>query len=117
LARGAGRLATGFCAGALSPFALACGLFALALFAFLAATYPAADPSTEPDVQNDFRWRALWSGSALAPIALLVFITSKQGAPAMYHGLTHWWAPLLIGTTPCFAIAALKSIWLRLFCL
>ncbi len=112
-----GRLATGFFAGWLTPFALACGLFALALFAFLAATYLTADPSTERDVQNDFRSRALWSGSALVPIALLVFITSKEGAPAMYHGLTQWWAPLLIGTTLCFAIAALTSLWLRRFAL
>jgi cytochrome d ubiquinol oxidase subunit II len=112
-----GRLATGFFAGWLTPFALGCGVFALSLFAFLSATYLAADPSTESDVQNDFRLRALLSGSALAPIALLVFITSKQGAPAMYHGLTQWWAPLLIGTTLCFAIAALISLWLCRFAL
>src|SRR5437870_8230864 len=112
-----GRLATGFFAGWLTPFALACGLFALALFAFLTATYLTADPSTEPDVQNDFRLRALWSVSALALIALAVFINSKQGAPAMYHGLTQWWAPLLIGMTLCFAIAALSSLWLRRFAL
>jgi cytochrome d ubiquinol oxidase subunit II len=112
-----GRVVSGFFAGWLTPFALACGLFALALFAFLSATYLTADPSTESNVQNDFRLRALWSGSALAPIALLVFITSKQGAPAMYHGLTQWWAPLLIGTTLCFAIAALISLWLRRFAL
>jgi cytochrome d ubiquinol oxidase subunit II len=110
-----GRLATGFFAGWLTPFALACGLFALALFAFLAATYLTVDSRAEPDVQNDFRLRALWSGSALAPIAFVVFITSKDGAPAMYHGLTQWWAPLLVGATLCFAIAALTCLWLRRF--
>jgi len=68
-------------------------------------------------VQNDFRLRALYSGAALVPIAFLVFITSKQGAPAMYHGLTQWWAPLLVGTTLVFAIAALTSLWLRRFAL
>jgi cytochrome bd ubiquinol oxidase subunit II len=107
-----GRLATGFFAGWLTPFALACGLFALALFAFLAATYLTLDPSTESHVQNDFRLRALCSGAALVPIAFAVFITSKEGAPAMYHGLTQWWAPLLIGTTVFFAITALISLWL-----
>lgn len=112
-----GRLATGFFAGWLTPFALACGLFALALFAFLAATYLTVDPSAEPRVQNDFRLRALCSGSALVPIGFVVFITSKHGAPAMHHGLTQWWAPLLIGTTLCFAIAALTSLWLRRFAL
>jgi cytochrome bd ubiquinol oxidase subunit II len=110
-----GRLATGFFAGWLTPFAIACGLFALALFAFLAATYLTVDTTGEHDVQNDFRLRALWSGSALAPIAFAVFITSKQGAPEMYQGLTQWWAPLLISATVCFAIAALVSLWLRRF--
>ncbi len=31
----------------------------------------------------------------------------------MYHGLTQWWAPLLIGATLVFALAALTSLWLR----
>jgi cytochrome d ubiquinol oxidase subunit II len=69
----------------------------------------------EPELQNDFRWRALWSGAFLVPIAFAIFVTSKQGALAMYHGLTQWWAPLLIGATVCFAIAALSSLWLRRF--
>src|SRR5260370_464438 len=108
-----GRVVSGFFAGWLTPFAFACGLFALALFAFLAATYLTVDPSTESHVQNDFRLRALCSGAALVPIAFVVFITSKEGAPEMYHGLTQWWAPLLIGVTLVCAIAALTSLWLR----
>src|SRR6266850_80331 len=110
-----GRVVSGFFAGWLTPFAFACGLFALALFTFLAATYLTVDPSTESHVQNDFRLRALCSGAALVPIAFVVFITSKEGAPEMYHGLTQWWAPLLIGVTLVCAIAALASLWLRRF--
>ncbi|HYZ73921.1 MAG TPA: cytochrome d ubiquinol oxidase subunit II, partial [Chthoniobacterales bacterium] len=49
-----GRVTTGFFAGWLTPFALACGLFAVALFAFLAATYMTVDTRSEPDLQNDF---------------------------------------------------------------
>jgi cytochrome d ubiquinol oxidase subunit II len=112
-----GRVVSGFFAGWLTPFAFACGLFALGLFAFLSATYLTADPSTESHVQNDFRLRALWSGALLPPIAGVVFITSKEGAPAMYHGLTQWWAPLLIGTMLACAIAAWVSLWLRRFAL
>jgi cytochrome bd ubiquinol oxidase subunit II len=33
----------------------------------------------------------------------------------MYHGLTQWWAPLLIGATLICAIAALANLWLRRF--
>jgi cytochrome d ubiquinol oxidase subunit II len=112
-----GRVVSGFFAGWLTPFAFACGLFALVLFAFLAATYLTADPSTERQVQDDFRLRAIWSGAALVPIAFVVFITSKDGAPRMYHGLTQWWAPVLVGTTIVFALAAFISLWLRRFAL
>lgn len=110
-----GRVVTGFFAGWLTPFALGCGVFALGLFAFLAATYLTVETSEEPDLQSDFRVRALWSGLALAPIAGLVFVTSKDGAPAMFHGLTQWWAPLLLGWTSVFAVAALAALWLRRF--
>lgn len=110
-----GRVITGFFAGWLTPFALCCGVFALALFAFLAATYLTLDTQDQPELQNDFRLRALWSELALAPIALVVFLTSKTGAPAMYGGLTRWWAPLLLVWTSCFALAAFVALWLRRF--
>jgi cytochrome d ubiquinol oxidase subunit II len=110
-----GQVTTGFFAGWLTPFALACGVFAVALFAFLAAVYLTIDTKDQPDVQDDFRRRALWSGLALAPIAWVVFLTSKTGAPAMYHGLTNWWAPLLLGWTSLFALSALVALWRRRF--
>src|SRR5947209_3393753 len=110
-----GRVLTGFMAGWLTPFALSCGVFALGLFAFLAATYLTLDTQDESDLQEDFRRRALWSGLALAPIALSVFLTSRQVAPAMYHELTRWWAPVLLVWTSLFAGTALIALWLRRF--
>lgn len=35
----------------------------------------------------------------------------------MYHGLTQWWAPLLISGTAAFAVAALVSLFLRRYAL
>ncbi|MGH8337290.1 MAG: cytochrome d ubiquinol oxidase subunit II, partial [Gammaproteobacteria bacterium] len=110
-----GHVITGFFAGWLTPFALACGVFALALFAFLAATYLTLDTRDEPELQNDFRRRALWSGLALAPVAFVVFVTSREGAPEMYHELTQWWAPLLLASTSVFAIGAFVALWMRWF--
>ncbi len=110
-----GQVITDFFAGWLTPFALGCGVFALGLFAFLAATYLTVETNGQPEVQDDFRLRALWSEVALAPIALVVFLTSKTGAPAMYDGLTRWWAPLLLAWTSAFAAAALAALWLRRF--
>ena len=112
-----GQVMSGFFAGWLTPFAIVCGVFALGLFAFLAATYLTIDTQDQPDLQNDFRRRALWSGVALAPIAGVVFLTSKQGAPEMYNGLTHWWAPLLLAWTSLMSVVALVALWRRWFAL
>lgn len=112
-----GQVVSGFFAGWLTPFALACGVFALGLFAFLAAAYLTLDTKDQPDLQNDFRRRALWSGLTLAPIAGMVFLSSKQDAPEMYDGLTHWWAPLLLAGTSLMSIAALVALWRRWFAL
>jgi cytochrome d ubiquinol oxidase subunit II len=109
------RVTTGFFGGWLTPFALACGLFTLALFAFLAATYMTVDTRPEPDLQDDFRRRAIWSQVALIVLANVVFITSKNGAPLMYHGLTNWWAPLLLGWTVLSGITAFLALWFRAF--
>ena len=109
------RVTTGFFAGWLTPFALACGLFALALFAFLAATYMTVDTESEPDLQNDFRRRAIWSQVTLILLAIVVFITSRNGAPQMYRGLTNWWAPMLLGWTVLSAIIAFLALWFRVF--
>ena len=110
-----GHVATGILAGWLTPFALACGAFALDLFAFLAATYLTLDARDQPDLQDDFRRRAIWSGAALVPVAGVVFLAARHGAPAMYHGLTLWWAPLLLGATGLCAIGALAALRWRRF--
>jgi len=109
------QVTTGFFAGWLTPFALTCGLFALALFAFLAATYLTVDTQKQPDLQSDFRLRAIWAQAALVPLAVIVFITSKYGAPLMYHGLTNWWAPIMLLWTGLSAMTATVAMWLRRF--
>ncbi|MCD6051569.1 MAG: putative Cytochrome bd2, subunit [Verrucomicrobia bacterium] len=106
---------TGFFAGWLSPFAWACGVFALVLFAFLAATYLTLDATGEPEVQNDFRMRAIWSEVALASIAAVVFFTSREEAPEMFRGLTNWWAPWLLVVTSVCAVTALGALWKRAY--
>ena len=109
------QVTTGFFEGWLTPFALTCGLFALALFAFLAATYLTVDTQKQPDLQSDFRLRAIWAQAALVPLAVIVFITSKYGAPLMYHGLTNWWAPIMLLWTGLSAMTATVAMWLRRF--
>jgi cytochrome bd ubiquinol oxidase subunit II len=106
-----GRITTGFFAGWLSPFAFGCGFFALALFAFLAATYLTVDTHHDPDLQKDFRFRALWAQFALVFLSMVVFYTSRNGAPLMYAGLTAWWAPLLLIWTVISVFIAAFALW------
>jgi cytochrome d ubiquinol oxidase subunit II len=109
----AGYVTTGFLAGWTRPFAISCGLFAQGIFAFLAATYLTVDTRDRPELQNDFRMRALLSGCSLAPAALLVFVLSREGAPVIYNGLTDSWAPLLLIGTSASALTALGTLWSR----
>ncbi len=110
-----GLVTTGFFSGWLSPFAIACGLFAQGLFAFLAATYMTVDTRHDPELQEDFRLRALLSGLSLAPAAALVFFVARSDAPYIFSGLTNWWSPLLLLWTSLCAVAALVLLWLRDF--
>ncbi|MDB6004137.1 MAG: Cytochrome ubiquinol oxidase subunit [Prosthecobacter sp.] len=104
---------TGFVAGWLTPFALSCGAFALVLFAFLAAVYLTVDAASDTEVQEDFRKLAIGAGIVLVPVAALVFFTSRAGAPELYHGLTNWWAPVLLSATLIFAAGAIAALWHR----
>ncbi len=110
-----GRLSSGFFAGWTTPFAVACGLFAQGLFAFLAATYLTVDTDAEPELQAGFRTRALVSGVLLAPAAALTFVLARDGAPHIFARLTSWWAPLLVAVTSVCAIGALAALWSRRF--
>lgn len=110
-----GAVTTGFFSGWLTPFAWACGLFALVLCGFLAATYLTLDPEADPEVQNDFRLRAFWSGVVLVPVALGVFLTARSGALEIFDGLTSGWGLLLMAVTVCSAAVALVSLWSRQF--
>jgi cytochrome d ubiquinol oxidase subunit II len=73
------------------------------------------ETQSQPDLQNDFRLRAIWAEAALIPLAILVFIASKNGAPIMYRGLTNWWAPLLLLWTALSALTATVALWSRRF--
>lgn len=110
-----GVVTTGFFAGWLTPFALACGVFALVLFAFLAAVYLTVDAAKEAEVRNDFRRVALGSGLALWPVAAVVFVTARDGAPELYRALTTWWSPVLLAWTGLFGVGALGALWRRRF--
>jgi cytochrome d ubiquinol oxidase subunit II len=83
-----------------TPFALACGLFAVALCAVLAATYLTIDArhAGDGEVAEGFRLRALIAGAVTAALGALAAVLAVSEAPTLWHGL--------IGKALPFAIAA-----------
>lgn len=110
-----GRVITGFLAGWTTPFALGCGVFAQVLFAFLAAVYLTVDTEDDPALQDDFRRRALASGVVLAPVAALVFVLARDGAPVIFRGLTLGWGPALVAAAVAGGAGALAALAARRF--
>lgn len=83
-----------------TPFALTCGLFAVALCSVLAATYLTIDARKAGDdaVAEDFRLRALVAGAVTAALGALAAVLAISEAPTLWQGL--------IGKALPFAIAA-----------
>jgi cytochrome d ubiquinol oxidase subunit II len=101
----------------LARFPLVVGLFALSLFAFLAATY-LANEADSPELADDFRARALASGAVVGLFALLAFALSWTDAPRIREGLTgrpFTWP--LHGATALAASTAFLALFRRKFAL
>jgi cytochrome bd ubiquinol oxidase subunit II len=99
--------------GWIGPFPFAVGLFALVLFAFVAAVYLTLE-TDDPKLQDDFRRRAIACELVAGVLALLVFLLSGAGAPEIRQRLAgSWWTWPLQLSTGLFALATLTSLWLR----
>jgi cytochrome d ubiquinol oxidase subunit II len=95
-----------------APFPLSVGLFAAALFAFLAATYLAVE--AEGALREDFRRRALGAGLVVFLCAVLSGALSWREAPLIFEGLVRrpWSVPFHLATGAA-AGAALALLILR----
>jgi cytochrome d ubiquinol oxidase subunit II len=108
-----GVVTTGFFASWLTPFAFAVGFLALALFAFLAAVYLTLE-TTDHELQEDFRRRALLTGILVGVLALTVFLLAGTGAPTVRAGISRGpWALSLHFLTAIFAVGAFWALWKR----
>jgi len=99
----------------LSLFTASVGVLTLLLFAFLAAVYLTLE-AEDPDVQDDFRRRALGSGLAVFLAAMLTLALAWREAPLVWNGLVT--APRAIPVhllTGASATLALWALWTRKF--
>jgi len=98
-----------------APFPFAVGVFALVLFALLAAVYLTLE-TDDPALQDDFRRRAIACEIVAAVVALTVFLLSGQDAPAILDRLANsWWAWPLQIVTAIAALGTLSALWTRRF--
>lgn len=103
-----GSFAAGFIRPWATPFALATGCLALALFAFLAAVYLTVEAGDDRPLADDFRRRAIGAAIAAIVIAAGALLLARRGAPMMHAGLTvsRWALPLHLGA----ALAAASAV-------
>ena len=99
----------------LAPFPLATGLLALALCAYLAATYLTVEART-PELADDFRRRALIAAAVVAVCALGALLLAFAGAPRIAQQLTRRpWAWMLEIAATAAAIGGVLALWRRRF--
>jgi cytochrome d ubiquinol oxidase subunit II len=89
----------------LAPFPAVVGLFAAALFAYLAATYLAVEATG--GLREDFRRRASAAAVVALALAALAAAMSRREAPLVFEGLTGrpWSAPLVASTGAAAVVA------------
>jgi cytochrome bd ubiquinol oxidase subunit II len=96
-------------------FGFSVGLLTLVLFAFLAAVYLTLE-SSDRELCEDFRRRALVCGVAVFLASALVLLLSPDSAPLVHGGLldSPWAVPLHL-LTAVAALAVFASLWFRRF--
>ena len=87
----------------LNPFSLSAGLFTLAIFAYLAATYLAVE-APGPELRQAFRHRAFAAGSISGLLAVEVLILSNQYAHSLRSALLHNGLALFIETVAVMSL-------------
>jgi cytochrome d ubiquinol oxidase subunit II len=93
-----------------AAFPAAVGFFAVALFAFLAATYLTVDAQDE-ELREDFRIRALTAAGAVFVCAAVALVLAHSAAPRVAIGVVG--ALLVQAATASAAITAIAALWLR----
>jgi cytochrome bd ubiquinol oxidase subunit II len=108
------RITSDLASGWTTPFAVATGVFATALFALLAAVYLTAEAGDEPEVANDFRRRGLVLEVFTGACAAVVFALARDGAPVVYENLalSGWTIPIQ-GATAAAALCTVFTLLAR----
>jgi cytochrome d ubiquinol oxidase subunit II len=91
------------------------GVLAVAVAAYLAAVYLAADATRlgSPELAEAFRLRALAMGVVAGAIALVGLVVVRHDARAIYGGLTAGWGLGAVIVSAAAGAATLLLVWMR----
>ena len=101
----------------LAPFPVLIGLVSLAICAYLAAVYLTIDTRDGPDLQEDFRRRAIGAGVAAIGLALVALVVAQSEAPTIWHGMTDREVWTLVPIGVLLAVISGWAVWSRRFAL
>jgi cytochrome bd ubiquinol oxidase subunit II len=97
----------------LAVYPVVVGLFALALFAMLAAVYSAFAAKSD-ELREDFRARALVAAVVVGVAAAAALLQSTSSAPRIAAGVTHSpWSLVLHACTGLAAVTTIAALWRR----
>jgi cytochrome d ubiquinol oxidase subunit II len=109
----AGRVQTDFVSAWAAPFPAVVGLFVVALFTLLAATYLTLE-TDDAELQDALRSQGLGAGVSAGVFGFTALALSEAGAPRVWAGLTEqvWSLPFQV-LTGAVAIGALVALTAR----
>lgn len=99
----------------LTPLSIICGALALALFAYLAATYLCVETQSDRELQEDFRRRTLISGGVVVAIAAILLPFLLIEAPHLAGQLFSLKALPVIALGTLLALLSLWAVLTRRF--
>jgi cytochrome d ubiquinol oxidase subunit II len=114
----AGRVPVGNAAGRLFtswlyPLPILIGVLTVATSAYLAAVYLAADARRlgEPELEFDFRARALLAGAVAGVLAAVGLVVVHGEVPSLWHGFMHGGGLASVCISGVAGIATLLLVW------
>lgn len=107
---GTGTFMAVFVSPWLAAFPIVVGLFALGLFAFLAATYLTVE-AWDDGLRDDFRRRALIMAAIVFALAAAALVVAGSTAPRLAGGVVR--ASWLQAATAASALTAVVTLWMR----
>ena len=97
----------------ITPFTIAVGFMTLALLSFLAATYLTVEARGNPELQDDFRERAIGAAIASIAIASIALALGVAGGGVMTRLIGEGWSLLVRAGSAIAAVASVLLLALR----